>query len=90
MNKFTYQVYYEHTGPTLKSSAEIESALSNFPNDLPHFFAANTDVKISHDEKRRTENSIFVVIETTVAKQQITDAVERCLNAFGLFGKVLK
>lgn len=96
MNKFAYQVYYEQSGPTRdslsrtpKSADEIDGALSTFPNDLRHFLA-DTDAKVSHDEKKRTENSIFVVIETTDAAQQVADAVERCLDLFGLFGKKLE
>lgn len=96
MNRFAYRVYYEYSGPTkdspfrtAKAAVEIQDALSAFPADLRHFLA-DPNAQVGHEEMKRTPNSIFVVVTTSDAEQEVDDAVKRCLNTFDLFGKKLE
>lgn len=95
MNGFTYQIYYEYSGPTIaspfeeqKSPEEIAGALSTFPNDLRHFLG-DLEARVDQDHAKRTPTSIFIVVTTNLSEQQLDDGIKQCLDAFHLFGKKL-
>ena len=96
MNKFTYEVYYEYTGPTntpsireKKSPEEIADALSAFPSDLRHFLN-DPEVLVDQDIAGQTPTSIFVAVTTNLSEQQIDDGIKQCMKSFDLFGKKIR
>lgn len=93
MNRFTYQVFYEYSGPTITSPFRMEmspeelvGALTAFPSDLRHFLD-DPEVCIDQDLTRQTPTSIVVTVITSLPEQQADNGIKRCLNSFDLFGK---
>jgi hypothetical protein len=88
-------VYYEYkpskAKPLLspKKSHEISEALRNFQNELPHFIS-DRDAMVSIGPAPKDENSIVVVVETTLTEAEMDEAVKRCLDGLDLLGEKLE
>jgi hypothetical protein len=96
MNSFAYRVYYEYNGPSpsaplrsRKNPHQISEALSNFPNELPHYLD-DRDATFSNKTIQKDANSIIVTVATTLGEAKTDEAVKRCLNGLDLFGEKLK
>jgi len=96
MNRFAYRVYYEYNGPSHsdpfrspKDSQEISDALSNFPNELPHYLS-DQEATVASEPTKKDPNSIIVFVGTALDEAATDEAVKRCLNGFDLFGEKLK
>lgn len=96
MKEYKFEIYYEYTGPSpldplkqKKDAKEIQDALRNFENGLPHYLAPLDSFVSSEKIDDKGEREI-VTIQTTAEHENVKGAVAKCLQDLDLLGKIIK
>lgn len=96
MREYCYEIYYKYDGPSLfdpfvkeKSKNEIEDAFHDFCKGLPHYIDSSetytTSVPVEGDSSKRK-----VTIKTKSGEDEVTSAVDKCLQSVDLRATRLK
>lgn len=90
MKEYKFEIYYKYDGPSHsdpfakeKNPDQIQDALSNFVNEIPHYIEGNKNTASSLHVEGNIERRI-VSIKTTAEENEVMESVTRCLQNLDL------
>jgi len=95
MKEYKFEIYYKYDGPSHsdpfpeeKNSEQIQDALGNFVNEVQHYIESLETTVFSFPVDGDIERRI-VSIKTITKKEEVNEAVKRCLQDLDLRANIL-
>jgi len=95
MKEYKFEIYYKYDGPSHsdpfpeeKNSEQIQDALGNFVNEVGHYVESLETAVSSMPVDGNIERRI-VSIKTTTNKEEVKEAVKKCLQDLDLRANIL-